>query len=512
MFSPKLSHAPDSGSSKPASRRPRTASPCTQRHNALWQSVAMRRPGVESVPAIQAKLTVGARGDKYEQEADRVADRVMRMPVSGVNDEPEIQRKPGPSTAQRVCTGCAEELQRQSSDESEEEELQMSGGPGRNSAPSRVSERAASQVRAVQSGGEPMARQERSFLEPRFGRDFRDVRIQSGARANSVATGLGARAFTVGNNITFAAGQYRPDTADGKRLLAHELTHVVQQTSGSRREPQRAATGKAGSQVLQHSPPRIARQEPPLTDEADTFVRLNGLSMKDMLEKFAAMDESDLDFLLKHVDKHKAVIHEERMKAALLVAKHRGSVKREDFAKSQEKLLGKVNADQVSLILDHLSKSTKRKTEINIYFSTWQKEAPGFDDEFFPIGHMNFYKRGKLKYSSLVSGGGHLGGLTDRVRGGKIHRKQDGKHRSSNGNVPMPWPIYFKGRQAIHQGDLDHASLSCVHVPDIKKMEKIHGDTAIGGTVVNVYYKQSVLDKLCPLRVQQTGRKINPCN
>jgi Domain of unknown function (DUF4157) len=81
-------------------------------------------------------------------------------------------------------------------------------------------------------GGEPLDEQTRSFMENRFDDDFGDVRVHTGGRASESADSVDAHAYTVGSNVVFAAGAYEPGSADGRRLLAHELTHVVQQRSG----------------------------------------------------------------------------------------------------------------------------------------------------------------------------------------------------------------------------------------------------------------------------------------
>ncbi|MFW6080055.1 MAG: DUF4157 domain-containing protein [Gemmatimonadota bacterium] len=79
------------------------------------------------------------------------------------------------------------------------------------------------------AGGRPLAAPERAYFEPRFGRDFADVRVHTGAAAGALASALHARAFTAGRHIVFGTGHYRPGRASGRRLLAHELAHVVQQ-------------------------------------------------------------------------------------------------------------------------------------------------------------------------------------------------------------------------------------------------------------------------------------------
>ncbi|MCP4401361.1 MAG: DUF4157 domain-containing protein [bacterium] len=88
-------------------------------------------------------------------------------------------------------------------------------------------------IQSLQDGGRPLAGSERSFFEPRFGADFSKVRVHNDTQAANVARSVNARAFTLGRNVVFGAGEYSPDASSGRKLLAHELTHVVQQNGGS---------------------------------------------------------------------------------------------------------------------------------------------------------------------------------------------------------------------------------------------------------------------------------------
>ncbi|MBL4661774.1 MAG: DUF4157 domain-containing protein [Alcanivoracaceae bacterium] len=85
-----------------------------------------------------------------------------------------------------------------------------------------------SSIQSLQGGGQPLSKSERNFFEPRFGADFSDVRLHTDGHAASTAQSISARAFTHGNNVVFGA-EYSTGSVEGKRLLAHELTHVVQQ-------------------------------------------------------------------------------------------------------------------------------------------------------------------------------------------------------------------------------------------------------------------------------------------
>jgi len=102
----------------------------------------------------------------------------------------------------------------------------------------------------LRSPGQPLDATTRAFMEPRFGHDFSRVRVHSDSRAAESAPAVNALAYTVGSHVVFGAGQYAPQSALGKKLLAHELTHVVQQRSGIHLEND---VGKPGDAYEQHA-------------------------------------------------------------------------------------------------------------------------------------------------------------------------------------------------------------------------------------------------------------------
>jgi len=158
---------------------------------------------VTHTPAIgvrQNKLAIGEPGDEYEQEADRLADQVLAAPShAGVSRSiPRIHRFAGQPVGQTET------------------------------APASVSN-------VLVSSGRPLDLPLRQDMEQRFGYDFSHVRLHSGPAAEQSAHDVGALAYTVGHDIVFGAGQFVPGTHEGQRLIAHELTHVVQQTGGDRR-------------------------------------------------------------------------------------------------------------------------------------------------------------------------------------------------------------------------------------------------------------------------------------
>ena len=213
--------------------------PLTTRHTVESQpglGILGVRPST-TVPTIQTKLKIGEPNDRFEQQADRVADKVMRMPDSAlVGNSSAITRRQNvfpadktfsPPLIQRLCSECEDQLQKQPIEE-EEERLQTKTATA--SVPI-VSPHFESHIHTIKSGGRPLPKSVQTYFEPRFGRNFSQVRIHTDARAAKSAQAINAKAYTVGQNIVFAAGQYAPDTSTGKRLLAHELTHTVQQSS-----------------------------------------------------------------------------------------------------------------------------------------------------------------------------------------------------------------------------------------------------------------------------------------
>ena len=216
----------------------------------------------------QARLELGAPNDRFEQEADRLANAVVSEPDSGVGSD-TVAKIPTPSRIQRLHDACQRqyaeeelnsppavpvnlcpnsqtgvdkeqgklqndsahpEIQRQV-DEDEEEVIRAKYDVGQ---AVELTPDAASRVQTIRRGGQPLSNAERAFFEPRFARDFRQVRIHTDGEAAAVSRAMNARAFTIGKDVVFGAGQYVPGSATTQQLLAHELTHTVQQ--GSARE------------------------------------------------------------------------------------------------------------------------------------------------------------------------------------------------------------------------------------------------------------------------------------
>lgn len=204
---------------------------------------------------VQPKLTVGAPNDKYEQEADRVAEQVTRMAVPKALCQAEMSYRMEDLGIQQSCPSCSNGDPRAgdtkriaimtkaldggscesapSGDKGEEEQEEetsimpkaRSGGLDK---PSQLLEQ---RLLLTRGGGSPLPNETRSFMESRFGHDFSAVRVHTDHRATFMTEKLNAEAFTSGRDVYFREGRYDPLSLSGKRLLAHELTHVVQQSA-----------------------------------------------------------------------------------------------------------------------------------------------------------------------------------------------------------------------------------------------------------------------------------------
>jgi len=131
---------------------------------------------------------------------------------------------------------------------------------------------AASQPSGVpQTSGAPLSSEVRKQMEPRLGADLSDVRVHTGGEAAKAAAGYGARAFTVGDDVHFGAGQFAPGTKEGDRLLAHELTHVVQGKNAGvqRKKADEGDEAKHGDAADEAKEEKVSDPNEPAEKEAD---------------------------------------------------------------------------------------------------------------------------------------------------------------------------------------------------------------------------------------------------
>lgn len=221
---------------------------------------------------LQAKLKLGPAGDQYEQEADRVAQQVVRQmarpqPVQRqVAEEEELQIKPlGPigsalqrkvkphpkrgftksgvgtirqakslaATISRVQRAPNPQFTKSMFVRRQEEEEELQRKPLHGPEGGDVEQSVERQIQTARGGGKPLDDNIRGSMEQGFGADFSGVRVHTGGQADALNRSLNAKAFTVGNDVFFGKGQYNPGSSSGQQLIAHELTHTVQQSGGA---------------------------------------------------------------------------------------------------------------------------------------------------------------------------------------------------------------------------------------------------------------------------------------
>lgn len=178
--------------------------------------------------SLQRKLTIGASNDPLEQEADQVAEQVMASPLnSAINvTPPRIQRFSG-----------------QASDAA-------------NTAPASVDH-------VLTGSGRPIEPTLRHDMEQRFGHDFSQVRVHTGGTAEQSARDVNAQAYTAGHNIVFGAGRFAPGSQEGRRLIAHELTHVVQQSRSDGNHAAKRGLKRDPYPIFRATAPTLQRQQAP---------------------------------------------------------------------------------------------------------------------------------------------------------------------------------------------------------------------------------------------------------
>lgn len=251
----------------------------------------------------QAKLTVGEPGDKYEQEADWMANQVMRMVVPDKLNTPRVQ--PVPDSLHRKCAACEEEDKVQTKPFIQP--FTNGGLQSRDNIESRLN--------SSKGGGSPLPDDVRSFMEPRFGVDFSSVRVHTGSDAVQMNRDLSAQAFTHRSDVYFGEGK----APGNNELTAHELTHVVQQTGGVQAkqvsQQSRINITEAISGMVQGSWigdrinwVRTATREDNWikSDPPGAYYILNGLSMEDMVKILRALTSQERKKLSDNLDQEGA--------------------------------------------------------------------------------------------------------------------------------------------------------------------------------------------------------------
>ncbi len=220
---------------------------------------------------IQPKLTVGAPDDPYEKEADAVADKVMRMPEQNF-----VQRK---------CADCEknEKLQRKPVSESITPLIQT-----KSEGNATVSKVTADAIHSSKGSGGALDSNTQSFMSSRFGTDFSNVKIHTGSYAVQMSRELNAQAFTVGSDIYFNSGKYNPQSDTGKHLLAHELTHIVQQGQEIKQVQRAPAADKKQEYIS------TLKTTYSVKDVVDTDVAFSADELKIVIDAFAKVPAADI--------------------------------------------------------------------------------------------------------------------------------------------------------------------------------------------------------------------------
>lgn len=210
--------------------------------------------------SMQPKLKISQPGDKLEQEADVLTDKVMNTPVSGqLSSGSDIAR------SSNQVTGAT--LQRKILGDGGEPTVQQQGQVFSETLP------ASRQLHGLSGAGQPLLISTRDFFEPRFGQDLSHVRIHSDGSAAATANSINAKAFTYGRDVVFGRGEYRPQSGEGKRLLAHELAHVLQQK------------GKTSSQES-----RTIHRQPSVAESRDLEYEIDRLTTREIEAEILAIE------------------------------------------------------------------------------------------------------------------------------------------------------------------------------------------------------------------------------
>ncbi|MBL7813091.1 MAG: DUF4157 domain-containing protein [Bacteroidetes bacterium] len=212
---------------------------------------------------MQKKLQVGATNDPLETEADAVAAQVMSTPA-GKSIQMQVSRGSGQASMSAVanckCTECEAEdkLQRKEKNQRDlqsgqvlnrkEKDLKVQPEGGTQPISTPAPDHVDAGVRATQGGGSPLPMHVHREMGTKMGADFSAVRIHTGNHAAGMNDAIGARAFTVGSNIYFNQGEYDPSSPSGKHLLAHELTHTIQQGAAVSRKEKTAQKAEPEAQ------------------------------------------------------------------------------------------------------------------------------------------------------------------------------------------------------------------------------------------------------------------------
>lgn len=377
---------------------------------------------------MQTELAISAPGDSYEREADRVADEVVATSavpaVSTVSSG--IQRFAGQATGQTVAVPDSVD--------------QTLASPGRQLEPALLQD-----------------------MQQRFGYDFSDVQVHLGSLAERSAHEVSADAYAVGRDLVFGAGKYAPESAAGKHLIAHELTHVVQQTG---------ATGSSSTGVNRMLSRYRRKGKDTIAFDAAKET-LTDPKTQPWVESIT-------------IDFNKAVV--------------------DDGHKAAAKAAGQLEPRMPTgtLTAKYSTKSSKVLPDVVLPI------AGG--STMLGVGLTDRVKASKV---TRLEGLGYMDSENIRLGNLKdpVAKSGKGARYSASGAGSMNYAIFFKGIQAIHEGPLNTGSHACVHQDTQSAIRDLNYHSRIGVTTVTVTYASSVLDDLCCHRKKtgNTSWNANPC-
>jgi len=299
-----------------------------------------RRPGTLLPWPVQAKLQVGSVNDPLEQEADRAAERVMRMSESA---DAALRLRPAEARLQRKAV-----------------------------ADMPVNEAPALAHEVLRSPGQPLDWETRRFFESRFTCDFSRVRVHTDTGAAHSAHSVQALAYTVGDRMVFGSGQYAPRTDSGRRLIAHELAHTIQQRGGRPVSLQRAVT-KDFEKLRDWLTRGFFDWAVTDADAHKSLMLLKSLNATDLRDTVAAMEKKGwVDTLFSNVSDEDAANETEILEKINDVRVHKGG-------KGQPDLVGPCDAKQRKAIDDRVAGTKdwarEAKNRVNAFAADPAKHA-----------------------------------------------------------------------------------------------------------------------------------------
>jgi hypothetical protein len=286
---------------------------------------------------IQAKLAVGPAGDHYEREADRVAQQVMTMDAQSAgpsiqrtseNAEEDLQRKPSPISITPL-------VQRQTSPD--DEEIQTSLLQDQTSAEAvPAGPDIETAIQSARGSGQSLPEAFSDRMERAFAADFSGVRVHTNAAADSLNHSLQARAFTTGENLFFKQGEYNPHSREGQQLIAHELTHVVQQSGHRDQGANSIQANTIQGTAIQRAPTKAELRKAKKAEQkkADEEKKKKDEERK---AKEAARQKEEDELLAKHAPDEAEALKDDKVGRMKKLLEIKAQLRKEEAKKQEEK-------------------------------------------------------------------------------------------------------------------------------------------------------------------------------